>query len=152
MHHFGVHLDCRYVFLLFIRVYIVFMHCSSPTVLNHVPFVAFVLELCTVQCLLSVHVLHTTMYYLVVVYHASLYAFVSLILFVQKMLCTNCFSIHLFLMYFTVLQWQSDKVVEGERCYSTLTVMQQSTSEFQYVAYVSCHSVQLPDVLIACCI
>ena len=74
MHHFGVHLDCRYVFLLFIRVYIVFMHCSSPTVLNHVPFVAFVLELCTVQCLLSVHVLHTTMYYLVVVYHTSLYA------------------------------------------------------------------------------
>ena len=74
MHHFGVHLDCRYVFLSFIRVYIVFMHCSSPTVLSHVPFVAFVLELCTVQCLLSVHVLHTTMYYLVVVYHTSLYA------------------------------------------------------------------------------
>ena len=63
MYHLGVHIDYRYVSLLFIRVHIVFMHCSSPTVLSHVPFVAFLLELCAVQCLLSVHVLHTTMYY-----------------------------------------------------------------------------------------
>ena len=75
MYHLGVHIDYRYVFLLFIRVHIVFMHCSSPTVLSHVPFVAFLLELCAVQCLLSVHVLHTTMYYyLYVVYHAPLNA------------------------------------------------------------------------------
>ena len=59
MYHLGVHIDYRYVSLLFIRVHIVFMHCSSPTVLSHVPFVAFLLELCAVQCLLSVHVLHT---------------------------------------------------------------------------------------------
>ena len=74
MYHLGVHIDYRYVSLLFIRVHIVFMHCSSPTVLSHVPFVAFLLELCAVQCLLSVHVLHTTMYYLYVVYHAPLNA------------------------------------------------------------------------------
>ena len=73
-HHLGVHIDYRYVFLCFMRMYLIVLHCSSPTVLSHVPFVAFVLELCTVQCLLSVHVLHTTMYYLVVVYHTSLYA------------------------------------------------------------------------------
>ena len=64
MYHLGVHIDYRYVSLLFIRVHIVFMHCSSPTVLSHVPFVAFLLELCAVQCLLSVKVLHTTMYYM----------------------------------------------------------------------------------------
>ena len=57
MYHLGVHIDYRYVSLLFIRVHIVFMHCSSPTVLSHVPFVA-------VQCLLSVHVLHTTLMHL----------------------------------------------------------------------------------------
>ena len=76
-HHFGVHIDYRYVFLCFIRVYLILLHYSSPTVLSHVPFVAFLLELCAVECLLSVKVLHTTMYYVYVVYHAPLYAMPS---------------------------------------------------------------------------